>query len=133
MFKAIICDIQGVLVKDEGINKKLVDFLIENKHIYTKLLISSNLTRNSIQRLENIIPKFFEYVDKTYPYDEVEYPKPSPRGFEQILEEWNLKPEEVIFIDDNQNNIQTAKSLGLKTIYYTYGEDLSTLNSLLSP
>jgi len=30
----------------------------------------------------------------------------------------NLKPEEVLFIDDNAKNIEVAKSLGMQTINY---------------
>nr|MCR4781485.1 HAD-IA family hydrolase [Lachnospiraceae bacterium] len=36
---------------------------------------------------------------------------------ETILEKYNLKPEECVFLDDNENNIRGAKECGLNTVH----------------
>jgi 2-haloacid dehalogenase len=43
--------------------------------------------------------------------------KPDKKIFEVLLNRYDLKAEESIFIDDNAKNIETAKSLGFETIH----------------
>jgi len=38
--------------------------------------------------------------------------------FKKILKELSVKPEEVIFIDDNEKNIEVARSVGIEGIIY---------------
>ena len=132
MIEAIICDIQGVLIGNNRINKDLINFLIGNKNKYGFLILYSNLSLKNIDNLKKTIPSFFSSVDKFYSYESVGYPKPNPKGFEKILKEFNLKPENVIFIDDREDNIETAKDLGFKVIHYKNFGEISILDSFLS-
>jgi glucose-1-phosphatase len=136
MIKAIICDILGVLVnttKEGEINKELIDFLIKNKSHYGFLIIFSNSDSNSIENFKSMIPELFSIVDKQYYAFNINYPKPDVRGFEQILKELSLKPNEVIFIDDRERNTKSAQKIGIKTILYSDFKDISTLKPLLYP
>ena len=45
--------------------------------------------------------------------------KPNAEIWHVLLERYNLKPEESVFIDDNAENIRVAKSLGFETIHIT--------------
>jgi len=45
--------------------------------------------------------------------------KPDKEFFELVLSENNLNPEKTLFIDDFIENIETAKSLGIKTVHLT--------------
>lgn len=47
--------------------------------------------------------------------------KPDPAIFQVLLNRYDIKAEESIFIDDNADNISTAKSLGFETIHYVSG------------
>ncbi|REC44621.1 HAD family hydrolase [Chryseobacterium pennipullorum] len=42
--------------------------------------------------------------------------KPDPEIWHVLLERYNIKADESVFIDDNPKNIEMAKSLGFKTI-----------------
>ncbi len=42
--------------------------------------------------------------------------KPEPRLYEILLERYDLRAEECVFIDDNPDNIHTAKNLGFHAI-----------------
>ena len=42
--------------------------------------------------------------------------KPNADIFEQVLAENNLAPEQALFLDDNHDNIEGAKLLGIKTV-----------------
>lgn len=50
--------------------------------------------------------------------------KPDPKIFELILERYNLKPEESLFIDDNIHNINQANLMGFHTIHFMDSEQL---------
>ncbi|UKB85635.1 HAD family phosphatase [Chryseobacterium sp. MEBOG06] len=45
--------------------------------------------------------------------------KPDPRIWHILLERYNIKAEESVFIDDNPKNIEMAKTLGFITIHIT--------------
>ena len=44
--------------------------------------------------------------------------KPDPEIFRFLLDKYQLSPEETMFIDDNQKNIEAAKELGLHTFLF---------------
>lgn len=51
--------------------------------------------------------------------------KPDPKIFQVLLKRYDLKAEESVFIDDNIDNIKTAKDLGFATIHITPETDLA--------
>lgn len=52
--------------------------------------------------------------------------KPDKEIFEVLLNRYDLKAEECIFIDDNAKNIETAKRLGFETIHIKPETDLGS-------
>jgi len=44
--------------------------------------------------------------------------------FEGILADYDLKPEQVVFIDDKQRFVDTAESVGINAILYESPEKL---------
>lgn len=46
--------------------------------------------------------------------------KPDPNFFLALCKKYSLNPETSLFIDDNKNNINSAKNLGFKTILFRY-------------
>ena len=43
--------------------------------------------------------------------------KPDAEIFEQVLQEGNFRPEETLFLDDNQANVEGASKLGIKIVH----------------
>ena len=66
----------------------------------------------------------YAFFDKTYASNKINCAKPNPHFFELILEAENYKPEETFFVDDKQNNIDAAKSLGINAELMTTPEEL---------
>jgi putative hydrolase of the HAD superfamily len=56
----------------------------------------------------------FNNIDKAYFSWETGFVKPDQRAYKQVLEENHLKPEECIYFDDSEENIEAAKKLGIK-------------------
>ena len=71
--------------------------------------------------------KFCNLFDKMYLSHEMGLRKPNAAIFEYILKEQNLKPEEVFFIDDSPEHIESANKLGIKTYHLKNGEEIATL------
>ncbi|MGL4108919.1 HAD family hydrolase [Clostridium sp. LP20] len=79
--------------------------------------------------LSNFHEKAFKYVNEEYPvfklfdggiasYKE-KLMKPNPEVYKLILEKYNLKAEECVFIDDVRENVEIAEKFGIKGINLT--------------
>lgn len=76
--------------------------------------------------------------DKTFVSYELGLLKPDKAIYQSVLAKLNVKPEEVIFIDDKRENVEAAKSLGINGIVFdrnTISRQIKTLitqNSFLT-
>ncbi len=62
---------------------------------------------------------FMSLVDGMVISGYVKMVKPNHDIYEFLLEKYNLKPEECVFLDDRQENIQGARNIGMKGIVFT--------------
>ena len=53
--------------------------------------------------------------------------KPSAGFYKAVMEDIGLSPEEMIFIDDSQSNVDAALAAGLPALHYAPGTDLAAL------
>ena len=108
-----------------------------------KLLIDQK-KEYKIALLTNFIDSFDELNREVWHYEEVFEPenmfvssklhlaKPDPEFYQYALGKLNIKPEEVIFIDDREINLIPARKLGMKTIlFYTPEQCKNELQLLL--
>ena len=61
------------------------------------------------------VTSFEDIFDKEYYSHKVGLRKPNTDIFEYVLEDQNMDPSETLFFDDNEENIEGAKSLGIQT------------------
>lgn len=59
---------------------------------------------------------FLDLVDGKVVSAFVKMIKPEPDIYEHLMEKYHLKPEECVFIDDREENIQGAEKVGMKGI-----------------
>jgi len=57
---------------------------------------------------------------------EVGLAKPDPEIFRYALERFDLKAADTVMIDDNQDNLDSAATVGLSTVLFTTAEQLRT-------
>ncbi|MFP4021759.1 MAG: HAD family hydrolase [Halanaerobium sp.] len=84
--------------------------------------------------LSNFHQKAFEYVSSEYDFfnyfdgqiisAEVGMIKPEAEIYEHLLNKFNLKSEETLFIDDSKENIKAALKKGIRVIHFTNAESL---------
>ncbi|HHT88500.1 MAG TPA: HAD family phosphatase [Clostridiales bacterium] len=61
---------------------------------------------------------FFKYVDGGVISYETGYVKPEAGIYEAIINKYNIKPEEAVFLDDVKANIIAASDFGFHTIHF---------------
>lgn len=74
-------------------------------------------------RIEGILEKCHatEYVQMIVGGNNVENPKPDPQGTLMVLEKWNLKKEEVLYVGDSLVDAQAAMRAGVDFAGVTTG------------
>lgn len=50
--------------------------------------------------------------------------KPNPKIYKILFDRYNLVPSESIFIDDNKDNVEASKALGMDALHFKSSEDL---------
>ena len=86
--------------------------------------------------LSNISHNIFAFITRTYDFMEefvggiasakVQTLKPGEDIYHHLITQYAIKPEETVFIDDTDHNIQAAIVLDFKTIHLTDPDDLKS-------
>lgn len=69
----------------------------------------------------------FDFFDHCYLSYKMNLSKPNPEIFRILLQKEQLLPQECLFLDDGEKNIQTAEILGFNTYFVHKNEPLSPL------
>ena len=64
----------------------------------------------------DLIHKNFDNIYKSF---SIGHKKPNKEAFLHVLEKIGAKPEECVFVDDLQINIDAANELGINSVLYT--------------
>lgn len=91
--------------------------LIKNlKHHYQVGLLSNS----SSSQIRSILDEnnLTDYFNEVVVSSEVACMKPGEEIFNIILQRLNVKPSEVLFIDDDISNIQGAETVGIKSVLF---------------
>jgi len=115
--KEALIDIWNFMLKE--FPESRLDFLkaIQQSSKY-KLILLSNTNALHIDYIKDHVSFYEEFkncFDAFYLSHEINLVKPNQDIFEFILNKNKLKAEECLFIDDNQENINTANTLKIKT------------------
>ena len=98
------------------------DLKVRGYHIY----LLSNYGKTSFEAArEHGRLKFLPLVDGAVISYEVQIIKPEPGIYQALLDKYNLKAEECVFLDDRADNIEAAKKCGYQGIVVTGYEQAS--------
>ncbi len=107
---------------------EMVDLLYALKPNY-KIYFLSDMIETTYRYLKDLLDDFDGGV---YSYQE-HLKKPDEKVFKVLLQRYNLKPEECLFFDDKQRNVDAARKLGLRAEVFLNKETvLTALNRLES-
>lgn len=104
-------------VKDENLFRK-----IKEKYNNVKIIIATN----HVSFIRNFIGETLGvgYLDDVLISAEIHKVKPNFDFYNYILDKFDLKPKELLFLDDNIDNIDGAEKLGINTIKVNKDTDL---------
>ena len=87
------------------------------------LYILSNITEESYEYVKSSIPLEEIFEGGVYSYQE-NVLKPDKRIYEMIMNRYHLNPEETLFFDDRQRNVDAACEIGIKGVLFHTIEDI---------
>jgi putative hydrolase of the HAD superfamily len=98
------------------LDQELVALIRRLKGPYQTAIIS-NATDSLRQALQEVYP-IADAFDLIVVSAEEKVMKPEPEIYQRTLERLGCEPAEAVFVDDNLDNIEAARSLGLHTIHF---------------
>ncbi len=108
------------------IHNEIVTYVKNVKKQGIRVMILSNESREGMrQKVQKFhLDKVFE---KVYCSADIGLTKPDNKIFEYVLKDLQIEPESVLLIDDSDQNIVAAKSIGLQTLLFRNSEQVSEL------
>ena len=103
-------------IENHQIKWDLVDYVETLSKKYKIHMLTNNIDLNDKSESYNSATKHFKNIFQSF---EMGHKKPNKKAFLYVLEKINAKPEECIFVDDIQKNVDAANNLSIKGILYT--------------
>lgn len=102
-----------------GMYELVSDYKKKGYHIYGL----TNWSGETYPLVRHVYP-VFDLMEGMVVSGDEKIMKPSPEIFNLLLERYGLKAEESVFIDDNPNNCQGARNVGMSAIHFTSAAEL---------
>ncbi|MEM7798760.1 MAG: HAD family phosphatase [Chloroflexota bacterium] len=106
----------------DRLDTDLIDYIRSLKSNYTTAIIS-----NFMDALPQMLKTDYPAADAfhfTVVSAHVGIMKPDPEIFEYTLQLLNLEPEETVFIDDFEHNVEGCRAVGMHGIHFQAGVDV---------
>lgn len=119
-----------MLLEGYKINQEVLDFIKELHSQNIKVGTISNRYKLNSDYLEKEF-QFKKYFDFIILSHDVGILKPDKEIFQVLLDKSNVRPEEILYSDDDEGKIQGAKELGINTYIFTSLEKFKKDNAKL--
>ncbi len=98
----------------ERLNVELMRFLVKLRPLYKLAIICNGGSREAMNRKF----QFGDFVDLMVFDDEEGISKPEFRIYQLTLARLGVRPEEAVFVDDKQVNVDAARHLGIHAVHF---------------
>ena len=112
-------------------NKPMIDLINALRARGHRVVSGSNTYAGHWEFCKAMPDKPLACFDKLYASHEIHYSKPDEEFYTYILRTEGYSPEQAVFTDDSEENIRTARKLGLTTFRYT--QDNRALEDFFRP
>ena len=100
-------------------NKKLIKLIEQiKKEGRHQLYIVSNMAHETFEIIAETYPDMLDLFEDVIISAEIGLVKPDTAIYEHVLNTYNLNPAQCIFIDDQEDNITSARQLGITSLIY---------------
>jgi putative hydrolase of the HAD superfamily len=97
-------------------NPEVVEVFVKIKNLGIKLGLLTNASLHRRVDLQNYdLNKYFDVVDISA---ETGFIKPSEEAYLHFFKQFDIEPEEMVYVDDVEANLEIPKQLGWQTIYF---------------
>ena len=122
-----LIEARKIIPKDVVVMRTTVNLLnnlyeVKDKELLPKLRkkypdIKIVIATNHLSRIRNYIGEALgvQNLDKIFISADIHKIKPNNDFYEEIINKMRCKPNEILFLDDNQENVDGAKACGLNT------------------
>jgi len=111
----ILRDYEKGYKKYQWLNSRLLIFLKKIKKKYQLFALTNT---NDLHFELNTKQGLFKDFKKVYASSKIKVQKPDKRAFLAVLKDNHLNPEEVLFVDDQRQNLDVARKLGMNTLIF---------------
>ena len=105
------------------INTELIDFISSKKNKIGLFIFTTSLIQND----PDVRFKLEEVFQKIFSSKEIGLSKTDKKSYEYISNDIGIDTSEILFIDDNQDNLNIAKTAGLTTAIYENNQEIVKL------
>lgn len=142
-FRTLLCQKLDIEISDEQFDnafnamllnytKARIDLLLNLAKTHNLYLLSNTchihyIFYNNLLKREFGLSDLSVLFKKIFLSFEMGVRKPSANIYHQLIEQADIKPNESVFIDDNELNVQTATSVGIQSIHKPAQVDLINL------
>lgn len=110
-------EFEELWVKEYEIDKEVRKTVLKTKEKGYITCVCSNNNPVRIRALEKKFNFLKDFDVKVFPY-EVGFVKPSKNFFQALIDKTGVKPNEIVYSDDNPERIGGARELGLNVFVY---------------
>jgi len=109
--------LRGIYNKSIYVKKEALKLIGDLRKKYKIILLANDSDDDYIIKTKKL--KLNKVFDKLYCSSQLGISKPNPKIFNYVLKDLGIKPQEALFIDNQEDNIKTAESLGINSILFT--------------
>lgn len=125
-------ELKKVHYKLMSVNRHVLNKVVQLKRSFRVLLLSKN-TRSQLadinHRFQQVKKAFGKNIINTWEHN---LPKASIETMNLVFSRFGVKPDEVVYIDDQDSNLESARQMGVHTILYVnFNSFLKQLNNYL--
>jgi FMN phosphatase YigB (HAD superfamily) len=112
---------------------ELNEVLIKHLKILSESIPVYMFTSDFIQEDVSLRSQVTPLFTKVYSARAMGMSKSEFDTYKFIANDLNLKPEEILFIDDNLNNVKAARDAGMEIIHFKDNSDINKIDLIIHP
>lgn len=112
------------------VDKKLLTIIEKLNKKYKIVMIANDSDDIYLVKIHKF--KLNKRFDRLYCSSQLKLSKPNPGIFQLALNDLDINPEELLLIDNQKNNLEAAREMGIKTILFTKTDKLNASFSQFS-
>ena len=124
-------ELAEMLLRTHVINQPMVDYIAELRRKFRVVLLTKNIVRYlDWERKEFGLDAMFDDIINT---SEINLPKASKETLNYLLNRYHVKPEEILYIDDQEDNLHDAREMGMNVVLYqNFDQVKNNFNKILN-